>query len=1039
MNNKPSIQEMVLQAREVLTRFESKKMLFLTTKGQLLEKPVSLDDKISNELLYRIKILKDEELSVLVWSIFNPFIRDEDAWSMTRTMYEMLCLKDDDKKSFSSFVIVFSVLVWIIKYEVIRMNSNAFASEWDREAQEIKRTYCLQYEELNTFLNSHSMDQKNYHFVIKILEEIKKCSLGIISLVSENSAAGDKCTLEIKHLLQEAEGAEERKDEISSTVIEKIQPFMGIVTNASPGLLFPCLEMLMNEKIAVSSGIPYHASVTLSILQDPRSTEVLLQALRECPLYYSKIRENIIYTLGSLKEPKTVDILIKLLEMPDEIVLEDNKSSYVRKCCSMIKQKEEAVWALGTIGLGSINAIPLLAHYADHSSEELQFYLAWALGEIGAAQKEYCGGLNVDIAITLLKLLKTKKRRLFEETVSALRKVDIPEFTHSLYLYNVGAISILGLKPARKALYELSETLHYLLSTKKRVIMAVNGDSGTGKTYFCKAIMQGFGDLKPHEIVYLMRDRKQDQKIFDQMLGSEWLNKYIEPSHYLDTLSYSNENPDIFFKQFLQEHSDKKLIILDGCRDESFFQRIIDLFYMNGELDVEVTFRATFSTRRRNLERREVALESVKRHLAFLETPILEDTQLYQEGVVILYDLNNSISNRLDEIEIKEVFERRKIDSWGDLIRIGDFHQEPHTMDMIDQKCICTEQDFVIRMDELPAPSMNHFVHGERKFKAILNNDLTTQPNLLQIIEMNDLKPKQIKFYAQDQIAGLGEESDIFVLTFTTNRIFFASLGETTGMTLLGRDIFFVDPSEGLKHVSFERDEVTTYRRKFSSAGVLTSFLRDKIVTGHNDGTIRIWDFAEKNIKIIEGHSYPIVSLMVDYMGRIYSGSSDNSFRQWDIESRKVKIVHGSWRKIPFIKLYPPGKVVMIAEETALPDKICILDFQSTECNVITASFEEKALAINVYLDGRIVAAVKSENIQEKKHAGNLLVISPSKDACRYKRLEGHTAETVDCFTMGPKIISCGIEKTGIHTLRVWGTEFYVDMELRKLLLQPSS
>jgi len=39
-------------------------------------------------------------------------------------------------------------------------------------------------------------------------------------------------------------------------------------------------------------------------------------------------------------------------------------------------------------------------------------------------------------------------------------------------------------------------------------------------------------------------------------------------------------------------------------------------------------------------------------------------------------------------------------------------------------------------------------------------------------------------------------------------------------------------------------------------------------------------------------------------------------------------------------------------------------------------------------------------------------------------------------LVMGPRIISCGEEIEGKHTLRLWGTEFYVRMELGKLSLQ---
>lgn len=102
-------------------------------------------------------------------------------------------------------------------------------------------------------------------------------------------------------------------------------------------------------------------------------------------------------------------------------------------------------------------------------------------------------------------------------------------------------------------------------------VMAVNGDSGTGKIYFCQTIAKGFGTLKPEEILYLMRDRKKDQKVFNRMLGLEWLKKHIEPSYYYDYPHQEDgDRPDEFFRKFLKQSSDKKLIMSGGRESEEY-------------------------------------------------------------------------------------------------------------------------------------------------------------------------------------------------------------------------------------------------------------------------------------------------------------------------------------------------------------------------------------------------------------------------------------------------------------------------------------
>jgi len=440
-----------------------------------------------------------------------------------------------------------------------------------------------------------------------------------------------------------------RREEASAAISEKIQPPLGIVTNIPPGLFFPCLRLLADPRLDVSSGIPYMASVILSVFQDPRSAETLLRGLERFTLARTKIRENLIYTLGNLGEGRAVGTLIDVLKAPDEIA---DLTAGRETPCLLLEQKEEVIWALG---------------------------------EIGRAQKESSGGVSPDIVI------------------------------------------------------------------------AVNGDSGTGKTYFCQAIAGGFAGLQAEEILYLMRDTKKGQKVFNRLLGLPWLKKHIDPSYYHDyPVSEEEDDPGSYFRRFLEDNRDRRLIILDGCRDRHYFQKVIDFFYNQGELDVEVNFRANFSTRRLNLESREFALESVKLHLAFLEEPALEDTSFYQEGLVVLYDLDNSLGARLNSQETKELFGERRIDSWGQLIRIGGFSGEERPLPCRNEALRTSEADFDLNEEDWPEFQTRPIVPLERRLSPVLNEDLKAGPNLLKTIPLAELHPGRIRFYAQDQVAGTG-------------------------------------------------------------------------------------------------------------------------------------------------------------------------------------------------------------------------------------------------------------------------------------------
>ncbi len=1055
---RPSLEDLIQVLPTVLREFDPKKFLFLNSRGEWEKNPGTPPARIMSELLFETWKLEDKERVSFVKELVTLFV-EENSWRQSKKIkFALLKIPEAPgqglsqgevdreiirsysaggrSEKFYPFLLIFEVLSRLLDYQAVLLGTEGIVSDWDVEGKAFRQECAARLQSLNHF--SINLSQECQKFISRVFEELKKTSFKFIAAIPKMICDEERLMTTINCLVEKAKDRNQ-EEEVFSLVVEKIQPPMGIVTLATSSFLRPCLHLLKEESLNISSGIQHAAAVMLSILQDSRSVETLLEAMSRFPLHYSKIRENLIYTLGSLREKNAAAVIAQVLESPDEARFSVDQGGGIQ---STIDQKKEALWALGKIGLESAKHLPALVKYAEHPSPKLKTHLAWALGEIGKAEKEKMGGVSADTVITLLKLLKTKNRQVFEETVSALKKIDMPEFTHSLYLYHIGAVSLLGLKPAQRGLYELSETLHHLFQSKKRAIIAVNGDSGTGKTYFCQAIAGGFGELKEEDILYLMRDRKRDQKIFNRMIGLKWLKRHIDSSYYHDyPLSEDEDDPEQFFRQFLEKNSNKKLIILDGCRDRHYFQRVIDLFYAKDELDVEVNFRATLSTRRLNLEQREMALESVETHLSFLEEPALEDTHLYQEGKVILYDLDNSISSRLSSRETRELFEKRKIDAWGELIRVGSF-KGGNSLKIEDEKLVISQENFCLKDDPWPEPRVSSFSAEERKFKAKLNEDLADEPNLVQTIEVNDLMPKQIRFYAQDQVCGIGEEGSVFVITFLDSRIFRASVEKSSEIRLLGRDIFLVTEEGKLANVSFERNEIAEFRQASSPVLSLASFAAEKLVSGHEDGSIRIWDFRDKKVEILKGHFEPVMSLAVDYSGGIYSAGRDKTLRYWDVGRRTVSIVEGINVKPSQLKLYPQGKILAITASDEIvsspakesKDKLRILDFRKGTRQLITISLGDSINSAIVYFDGRVIAVLSAP--EAKSRQGNLAVINPRRDSCVYHLLRGHSRETKDCLVIGPKIVSCGKEDDQSHTLRIWGTEFYVRMELSKLSLR---
>jgi len=1042
-------------AASLLSTFNPDTFAFPDPEGAWQENPSTFYERCLHEIVYRawrlrkeprthwLDGLAEEAAAPAVWtrlkrlnsqlppqSVIEPAA--ETIESIDTLILSAYGSRHDFQHLYPAFLI-FNALAWKLACEALRSSLGVFIPNWDIKGQKRKRSFLSRLESLEA-LDGQS-DKNEAPFLTDFLNALSEDpSISLPKLLGEE----DRLNQEIRRIRENAENSGD--EEAHSILLDKIHPSMGIVTLASPAFLYPCSRLLVDSFWPVSSGIPYKAAVMLSVFSERRSTASLLEAMTLYSPRVTKIRENLIYTLGRIQVEGAAGRIAEVLEGPDEILSENPGGPAISHL--LIDQKAEAIRALGNLRIAALPALSSIVRCQDHASALLRTNAAWALGDIGKAQKETSGGISADILITLLQLLKSPDKTVFEQAVSSLKKIDMPDFIHSLYLYHAGAVSILGLKPAQKGLYELSETLHHLLKTRKQVVIAVNGDSGTGKTYFCQSLAEGFSTLKSKEILYLMRDRKRDQKIFNRMLGLKWLKTHIDPDYYHDyPVSENEDDPEAFFSGFLHENTDKKLIILDGCRDRNYFQRVIDLFYFHGTLDVVVNFRATYSTRRQNLEEREIALESLKTHLSFLEEPALEDTHYYQEGLLTLFDLDNSRDSRLDRQETLELFRRGRINSWGDLIRIGKFSRPSIPLEITDISLEGNEKSFHHEEGTFFSREGRDFQPEERRFRSRLNEDPTSHPHLIQTIDTDDLKPKHLRFYAQDQIAGLGGHGAVFVLTFLDNHIFHTHIRNAVDMVLLGRDFFLITPGGELIRVSFERNETQQIARTSSPPTSLVSFPREKVITGHADGTLRIWDISRRTVSVLQGHTHPISALSVDYSGRITSCSRDSSLKRWDLENNRMVSFPPSGRAFYLLRHFPPGKAVALCapdSESLHPlrhSEIHLIEFASTGLKTQALRLDNTVSGFHITADGRLLTALKTSS-SDSASSENLAVITWDKKKPSIQFLRGHSRETYDCLPLGPKIVSCGRENDGTHSLRVWGTESFVKRELNRISLR---
>ena len=1040
----PEIDNVLCTLKTFMEGFNPTTLMYLDIRGHWENNPSTLRDRISNELWFRIWEMKQNGNDIKrAGSLIYPLVRDESSWDVTKRVFN--AFKKNNSEGINDFLMIMEVLYRLIEYEAHKRNGEDYVADWDRKGRARRARYQGENDKFLIDLRKTLDANSKIDIFYKMIGLLRGDEESIYTQLSVIIAEEEKVREDLNDFLTDMSYSQ-KKDEIYHFIYEQISSAMWTRMRSPQALVRPCLKLITNPDIDISSGIQYEALNILGKLKDVRCMDILLNALETSSPRHTNLRCNLIYVIGSLKHKKALNHLIDVLEGPDSIYIpsRDGSPGYNQ---SLLSEKCEAIWALGKLGPEAVEALSVLIQYSNSTDSEMKILLAWAVGMIGNGQKEKYGGIDAGVFLTLMNLLTDKDSETFEEAAFALRMLDLPDFLHTLYLHNFTTVPVLSLKSSSTGLFELSETILHLASIKKPIVVAVTGDSGTGKTYFCQAIANGFSGLQGHDILYLMRD-EPTHKIFNKMLGSKWLKEHIDPIYHEDySQTEGEDNPDTFFERFMNENADKKLIILDGWRDEVYFHQIIRTFYEKGYLDVIVNFRTTFSTRRINLEEREGSLERVKAHLPLVEDMAIEETRFYREGAVLIYNLDNSIPSRLNREEISEIFQRKKLHAWGDQIRIGGFERDVKPLRIYDSTLSSCWEEIPLEIKKISPNGTSHFTPKEASFSRMLNEDVGLEPNLLQRIRQNNVAIHRIVFYTQGQIAFCGYDGSVGIFTGLNNRIYYtlAHKGRVDGLAIVGGDIFSMDDNSELKVTSFYKNRVVSVGNDDSPACTITSYRDSGIATGHLDGTIRLWDMQSEQVRILKGHQSAVLSIAIDRCGKICSGGEDGELCLWDLENNRFKIFGGHEATISALGWYPDGRIVtgmkngykLKKTEQTTGSKIRIVDVEKDTCRVFQFCNTESINTVNVYYDGRIFVGVKT--LLNQVSRGNLIMVDPRSCYCQYKMLGGHAIETRDCLTMGPRIITCGAENSTENTLRIWGTETYVKQECDKLKIMPEN
>jgi len=1041
--NPPHIDRLIRQTIRLLEGYHPETVVFLDRRGRWAEDPQTARDRISNELWHFIwqSHRADERLDIL-GRLYTLFCVDPIGWAVTGKVYRWLNSSADPDAD--EVLQVIEVLGALIQHQAWHRSGTAYLPEWDfrgkaRRKESLERAQAFA-RGLQGCLDGTS-ETKRFKELWPQLSEVEGAPVDrLCGIISEEESIRDQ----IETVLQ-AFWYARREDRAMALLEEQLGPKLSMRPVHPTALLRPCLDLLTLPQLEMASGLQYEVTGILGRLRDVRSTKHLLGILEGCSRRHARVRCNAIYALGHLPNRSVLPCFVEVLTGPNsmEVALPDRASRYSQ---SLHAEKRECIWALGRMGMEAHEAIPVLARYGGSPDRDIAAALAWTLGCIGEEQKKKAGGLDAALMTGLLQLLQSENTAVFEESAMAMRKLGLPDFLHHLYLQNFSTVPILSLKPSSTGLYELSETIFYLMSLRTPVVMAVTGDSGTGKTYFCEAISKGFEELGGEDILYLQRDHPGHMRMFNRMLGLKWLQAHVDPQHYQDyPVTEEQDDPDLSFHQFMQQYSGRKLIILDGWRDPEYFHEVIRRFYDHGHLDVVVKFHATHSTKRLNLEEREGTLERVMAHLPLVEDPAIEETVFYREGDLLLYQLDNSLPSRLDRSEIEEVFRRKKVSAWGRNVHVGELGRESEPIPSEESLRTARRASIPLEKEEVAQKETVFFVPRETDFLRRMNEHPERQPNLLQMIDPGDGAVRRIEFFTQGQIAYGDAHGAVGILSGFQDRTFTADVHErpVRCLAVTGSSILSVDLRGELKETSFRHRRITAWAAGSSPICSLAGGRDGLVAMGHEDGTVRLWDRKAQQVFLLGDRLGPVRALAPGRSRTVLCADEAGKICLWDATGKQVIAFDGPDRSIGALSWYPDGRWVAAGRMT---DRAAgkssenslfveIGDPQSGRSELFDLRRPAEVRALRVYFDGRIFAGLGYP--QDDHGHPTLMMLDPRSRPARVTFLSGHEVESTDCITMGPRIITCGRESDGRGTVRIFGGLSYIGSERRKTELFP--
>ncbi len=270
--------------------------VYRSPRGEWVGPPRTLRQRLANELWHRLYLAsKNQDGVAHIHPLVVFFAADRRAWKLTCRLYKSL---SGESARTSPAQALIEVCAWLLEQAVLEKLSSRYVPAWDVRGQQATRAWTLlRQENLSSLQLASGLSPRTLFQLCTRLQ----AGVPLVHPICEILAHEEELRQRISASLHQATHGGER-DQAWAFFGQQLSPAIG-GSGPLEALLRPCLELLEQEDLPLSSGLHFEAVNLLSRLRDSRSATTLGRLVERTPPANTNVRSAALFALGNLRDP----------------------------------------------------------------------------------------------------------------------------------------------------------------------------------------------------------------------------------------------------------------------------------------------------------------------------------------------------------------------------------------------------------------------------------------------------------------------------------------------------------------------------------------------------------------------------------------------------------------------------------------------------------------------------------------------------------------------------------------------------------------